>query len=422
MLSFLRRHAAALSCLLALGLFAPQLAGFSQENVAAVTSIRLGGGAPKPGKEGPTRLVLDFDKAVTLRWFTLGTPDRLGIDFPQLDFRAPLNTVEFPAGSLIKAARAGNFRPGTTRMVLDLARPAKVSVFTIPGNTQRGPRLVIDVVPPKPGEKPTDVPPPPDVVTQPVPGVAAASGNSAPVVPRQVVQPQGDKPTPNSKIVIVLDAGHGGVDPGACGRRLCEKNLTLGMALKVQGALDKYGYDVRLTRGKDEYIPLAERVRIAQRQNANLFVSLHADSHPDPAVRGSTVYMVSEKASDREAQRLAQAENEGDIQAGMDLRNESPEVQSILVSLAQRDTMNHSSYLAGNVLKKLSGVTEVRKPDVLFAGFKVLKAPDVPSILVEMGYITNSHEESQFTDPDYRTKLARAIADGIHAYVESQLK
>jgi N-acetylmuramoyl-L-alanine amidase len=418
MTSLFRKPAAAvLACLLVVGLFLPALMGVAQENVAAVSALRM---SQDGGKYPKTRLVLELDKDVTHRWFTLPTPPRLVVDFPQIDFRQPLNELDFPKTSLIKAARAGTFRPGTTRMVLDLARPAKISVFRIPGNTKRGPRVVIDVVAPRPGEAATDVPPPPDVVTQPVPGVPSVAPG-APVVPRQVVQPKG-KSTPNSRIVIVLDAGHGGVDPGACGKHLCEKVLTLNMVQRVQKELEKYGYDILLSRDKDVYVPLAERVRFAQRNNANLFVSMHADSHPDPSVKGSTVYMVSEKASDREAQRLANSENEGDIQAGVDLKNESPEVQSILVSLAQRDTMNHSSYLGQNVLKDIAKVTDVRKRNVLFAGFKVLKAPDVPSVLIEMGYITNAQEENQFRDPAFRTELAHAIANGIHDYVEAQLK
>lgn len=396
------------ACLLFVGFVWPPLLGRAQEPVASVSAVRMGHEA------GRTRLVVELDKQVEYRWFTLPTPPRMVVDFPQVEFGNQLTDLQFAPSSMVKAARAGTFRPGTTRMVLDLAKPSRISVFTIPGNTQRGPRLVVDVMPPKPGEAPTDKPPPEDVVTHEA--APPPQQPEAPVVPKQVVK-KSDAPT-----VIVLDAGHGGVDPGACGKSLCEKNLTLTMVKLVKEHLEKDGYIVKLSRDRDVYVALADRVKFAQRNNANLFVSLHADSHPDRAVKGATVYMVSEKASDREAQRLANSENEGDILAGVDLSHESKEVQNILVSLAQRDTMNHSSYLGQSVLSEMADVTGLRKSQLLFAGFKVLKAPDVPSILVEMGYLTNRQEEQQLANAAYRKKLAAAIAEGIGSYVKAQLR
>lgn len=401
----------AVVCLLFVGFVWPPLLGRAQEPVASVTAIRLG------QESGRTRLVLELDKPVDYRWFTLPTPPRMVVDFPQVEFANRLADVKFPPGSMVKAARAGTFRPGTTRMVLDLEKPARITLFTIPGNTQRGPRLVVDVIPPKPGQEATDKPPPADVVTQ---DAAPPAKPEAPVVPKQVVTDT--RKTDDGAIVVVLDAGHGGVDPGACGKSICEKNLTLTMVKMVRDRLEKQGYTVKLTREKDVFVPLAERVKFAQRNNANLFVSLHADAHPDKDVKGATVYMVSEKASDREAQRLANSENEGDILAGVDLSHESKDVQNILVSLAQRDTMNHSSYLGQSVLSEMADLIGVRKSSLLFAGFKVLKAPDVPSILVEMGYLTNRHEEQQLANPKHREKLADAIAEGIGSYIKAQLR
>jgi N-acetylmuramoyl-L-alanine amidase len=400
---------AVVGCLLAVAAFWPPLLGLAQEPVASVTAIRLG------QEQGRTRLVLELDKPVEYRWFTLPTPPRMVVDFPQVEFANRLADVKFPVGSMVKAARAGNFRPGVTRMVLDLEKPARISLFTIPGNTQRGPRLVVDVIPPKPGQPATDKPPPEDVVTQ---DAAPPAKPEAPVVPKQVVTDS----RKDGAVVVVLDAGHGGVDPGACGKTLCEKNLTLTMVKMVKERLEKEGHVVKLSRDRDVFVPLAERVKFAQRNNANLFVSLHADSHPDKDVKGATVYMVSEKASDREAQRLANSENEGDILAGVDLSHESKEVQNILVSLAQRDTMNHSSYLGQSVLSEMADLIGVRKSSLLFAGFKVLKAPDVPSILVEMGYLSNPSEERQLANPKHREKLADAIAEGIDSYIKAQLR
>lgn len=391
----------------------------AQEPVTYVSDIRV-------GHEGNrTRLVLDLEQNISHRWFTLPTPPRVVIDFPHIEFRKPVSDVVLPVGSMVTGLRAGVFRAGTTRMVLDLKQPARISIFGIPGNTQRGPRLVIDVVPPAKGQAPTNVPPPDEVVTTTPFNPKAQAGENenrqppAPVVPRQVVAPE------NGPVVIVLDAGHGGVDPGACGKsiRLCEKQLTLYMAQQVAKRLGKNkGYKVLLSREKDVYVGLADRVRFAQRHNANLFVSLHADSHPSPQVEGATVYMVSEKASDREAQRLAASENEGDMLAGVDISHESREVQNILMSLTQRDTINHSSYLAQSMIVEMDKVARLRKTTPLFAGFKVLKAPDVPSILVEMGYISNPREERNLSSAAYRDKLAGALAEGVERYIRNHLR
>ncbi|MCP5404688.1 MAG: N-acetylmuramoyl-L-alanine amidase [Pseudomonadaceae bacterium] len=406
----MRMLSVALLCVLALvGHICPV---FAQEPVTWVQDIRIG------QENGRTRIVLDLEGNVNHRWFTLPTPPRVVVDFPAIEFRKPVNEVALPEGSIVTALRAGAFRAGTTRMVLDLKQAARVSVFGIPGNTQRGPRVVIDVVPPKPGQAPTNVPPPAEVVTTTPFTPGKPTQSAAPVVPRQVVQADA------GPITIVLDAGHGGVDPGACGKRirLCEKGLTLYMAKKVQQHLKQKGYKVLLSRDRDVYVGLADRVRFAQRNNANLFVSLHADSHPNAKVEGATVYMVSEKASDREAQRLANSENEGDMLAGVDISHESREVQNILVSLAQRDTMNHSSYLAQSMILEMDKVADLRKKTPLFAGFKVLKAPDIPSILVEMGYLSNAREERNLSNSAYRDKLARALAAGVERYIRTHLK
>lgn len=406
---------AVLCCVVAVvSLVWPPLSGFAQEPVTYVSDIRVG------HENNRTRIVLDLEQNVSHRWFTLPTPPRVVIDFPQIDFRKPVSDVVLPQGSIVTALRAGTFRAGTTRMVFDLKQPARINIFGIPGNTQRGPRLVIDVVPPAKGQAPTNVPPPDEVVTTTpyTPGQTGKQQPPAPVVPRQVVKPD------DGPVTVVLDAGHGGVDPGACGKRvhLCEKGLTLYMAQQVAKRLEKKGYKVLLSRERDVYVGLADRVRFAQRNNANLFVSLHADSHPSPQVEGATVYMVSEKASDREAQRLANSENEGDMLAGVDISHESREVQNILMSLAQRDTMNHSSYLAQSMIIEMDKVARLRKTTPLFAGFKVLKAPDIPSILVEMGYVTNAREEKNLSSSDYRQKLANAIAAGIDRYIRNHLR
>lgn len=413
--------------LVAFAAFVPPLVGNSADGSTTpglVESLRVG----QDG--GRTRLVLQFNKETTekdftFRWFTLPQPARVVVDFGDITFKNSPNLVKLPPAGLAKALRAGRFRPGTVRMVLDLASEGRVNVFGIPPRGGNGPRLVIDLVTLKKGEKPTNVPPPDDVVTQgkaPIIAPTKIEDEPAPVVPPQVTR---DVTTGGrDHVTVVLDAGHGGVDPGACGRtiHLCEKNLTLDMVKLVRDRLRSDKIEVILTRDTDVYIPLPDRPRVAQKNNADLFVSLHADIHPtNSSVKGATVYMVSEKASDKEAARLANSENDRDVMAGVALGKESKEVQNILLSLVQRDTLNNSVYLARSVLDELGGFTEVRKRDVMSAGFRVLKSPDVPSILVEMGYLSNATEERKLADQNYRKKLADTIAHGIRNYIQQNI-
>jgi N-acetylmuramoyl-L-alanine amidase len=395
--------------------------------VATIQHIRVG---QQPG--GAVRLVLEYapqaaDDQLGYRWFTLPQPPRVVLDFPAVTFADSPNFMKLPEGSILKSLRAGRFRPDTVRMVMDLGKPAKVNMFIIPprelGSNVRGQRLVIDIAPVKKGEKPTDIPPPEDVIEAgkaPMVNPRSVADEPAPVVPRQV----NNSARNDRKVVVTLDPGHGGVDPGGCGKvlKVCEKNIVLDVAQMVREHLKREGIQVVLTRDDDRFIPLAERVKIAQRAQSDLFISFHADIHPTKReVIGATTYVVSDKASDREAQRLADKENDGDILAGIAIDRESREVQNILISLVQRETRNNSSYLAQSILSEMGKVTQVRKAEPLFAGFRVLKAPDVPSVLIEMGYLSNPKEERQLASKAFRKKLAARIAAGILAHVKEHV-
>lgn len=426
MLAWMRWPVVAGCVFLLIAALVPPLTGNSQSGDDAsglVSEVRVG----QDG--GRTRIVLEFSQAtekLDYRWFTLPKPARVVVDFADdITFKNSPSLLKLPVDGLADGLRAGRFRPGTVRMVMDLRQQGRVNVFAIPARGGAGPRLVIDLVKLKKGEKPTDVAPPEDVVTQgeaPVVKPTKIEQEPAPVVPPQVTRDVREKNRQHA--TVVLDAGHGGVDPGACSKaiNLCEKNLTLEMVKLVRERLRSDRINVVLTRDTDVFIPLPERPRIAQKVGADLFVSLHADIHPTKSdVKGATVYMVSEKASDREAARLANSENDRDVMAGVALANESEEVQNILISLVQRDTLNSSTYLGRSVLKELDGFTEVRKKDLLYAGFRVLKSPDVPSILVEMGYLSNPTEARSLADEGYRKKLADTIAKGIRGYVEEHV-
>jgi len=409
-MSFLRPYAPAIFILsLLLTFFAvwppAQVEAQQGFDVPLVQEVRV-------GRHGDTtRIVLEFASDVLNKpeyyWFTLPEPARVVLDFTEVRFAQPLNDVELPDNSLVKGMRAGLFRPGTTRMVLDLAKGARVNVFALPVGA-RGHRLVIDVGAVGKGQVATNVPPPADVVT---------FAQAPAAVPAEVTT---ESKKANHRVMVTLDPGHGGVDPGGCGKGgLCEKGLVLEVGKLVRERLARKNIDVVMTRDTDIFIPLAERVRIGQRAQSDLFVSLHADIHPtNRSVSGATVYMVSEKASDKEAARLAKSENAGDILAGVALQEESREVQGILLSLVQRETMNGSSYLAQSLIGHLDAAVPVRKKSPLFAGFRVLKAPDVPSVLVELGYLSNPREEKLMRTKAYREKLADAVAQGILAYVQ----
>jgi N-acetylmuramoyl-L-alanine amidase len=214
--------------------------------------------------------------------------------------------------------------------------------------------------------------------------------------------------------MIVIDAGHGGVDPGALGNGVMEKNITLAVALALKKELLASGrYRVALTRDSDIYIPLRDRFKIARDNGADLFISLHADSHNDPFMRGASVYTLSETASDAEAADLANQENKSDIIAGVDLSKQSGMVTDILIDLAQRDTINQSNTFAVSLVSELKSDTLMLEHSHRSAGFAVLKAPDVPSVLIEMGYVSSQKDEALLSDKQHQSRLARAIRRAI---------
>jgi N-acetylmuramoyl-L-alanine amidase len=260
------------------------------------------------------------------------------------------------------------------------------------------------------------------------PPLERAAGESSPVkqaaMPAPAPQPQPladseprTRPT-NAIPVVVIDPGHGGVDPGATGvSGIYEKYITLAVARELKTVLEKGGrYKVHLTRDRDVFIRLRDRIAIARQYGADLFISLHADSVANPALKGLSVYTLSQTASDNEAQALADKENKADLIAGIDLSHESADVANILIDLAQRETMNRSAVFAGGVVDEVGRETVLLGNTHRFAGFAVLKAPDVPSVLVELGYLSNEAEERNLRQPEYRTKLTRAVARSIDRF------
>jgi N-acetylmuramoyl-L-alanine amidase len=349
------------------------------------------------------QFAVELSDPIAAQVFTLANPNRVVIDMPEVLWRVQADAR--PSGrGIIRSYRYGLFRKGDFRFVVDLGGPTKLSEpKLLPPEGGTGFRLVFDFEP---------------TTAEDFAAHAGWPPNAAPVAGTAVAR----LPTPaNSaaKRIIVIDAGHGGVDPGTHGSSgLQEKDLVLTVAKGVRTALEATGrYRVQLTRDSDVFIPLRERVNIARAARGDLFVSLHADSNDHREIRGASVYTLSEDASDKEAARLAEKENMSDAIAGVDLIGENSPVASILIDLAQRDTMNRSVRFAENVLGALPAATTVRPTSPhRSAGFAVLKAPDVPSVLVELGYLTNTDDERVMISQTWRMHVAQAIAGAIDAH------
>lgn len=365
-----------------------------------ITEIRVG------KHDDHTRFVLDVSQKVDFNVFTLADPYRVVIDFPEVGWRIDTAAAKSAVG-LMKGYRYGLYRPGRSRMVVDLSGPATLAnKFLLPPEGQRQYRLVLDLVP-------TDR----ATYLKSAGWPATAALDTPSVLEEPPVDPVAEKPR-NVQRVIVIDAGHGGVDPGATGvSGALEKDLVLSLATTVRDALESTGkYKVVMTRDTDIFLSLKARVAVGRRARADLFVSIHADSAPGSEARGASVYTLSERASDREAEALARAENQSDVIAGVDLTNESDIVTSILIDLAQRETKNSSVKFAQALVPELQHAGGVTQRSHRFAGFMVLKAPDVPSVLIEVGYLSSVHDESEMKTRRWRSNMASAIGNAVDAY------
>ena len=331
-------------------------------------------------------IIINTGAAEAQKIFFLESPNRLVVDLP-LE-RAPKVSLPSPyQGQLIQSVRSGQFDPQTVRLVFELTSPA-----TLVSKAQTKDGITITI---------------------------AQEGSTKSI--RKTASNKKSKTLPKpEKPMIVIDPGHGGQDPGTIGARSTrEKDIVLQYAKALKAALLKTGkYRVKLTRDTDVFIVLRDRVKIARANKATIFISLHADSSPMFAARGLSVYTVSEKASDAEAEALAARENKVDVLADMDLSEERQDVADILISLAQRETKNQSSILADHLVAALGERVHLLENTHRFAGFAVLKAPDVPSVLVETGFLSHKEEEKMLKTKNYQDKLVAGIVAGIDAYFQ----
>jgi N-acetylmuramoyl-L-alanine amidase len=363
--------------------------------------------------EDRTRFVVELSDPVNMRTFTLANPNRVVIDMPAVQWR--LSGPPRPTGfGAVKSYRYGLFRTGNSRFVIDLNQPVSVSdALVLPPQDGYGYRVVIDLFPTTQDKFNQSAGWPADLKARENAAEQVASASPAPVV----IAHQDEKK------IIVLDPGHGGIDSGTNGvNGLMEKDLVLDVGTRLARVLQARGnYVVHMTRDTDTFIPLNERVNIGRSWHADLFVSLHADSNPDASVNGASVYTLSEKGSDKEAARLAKEENQSDAIAGVDLSAQNSEVAPILIDLAQRDTINRSNRFAQTVVGELSHATDIlpRQPH-RSAAFVVLKAPDVPAVLIELGYLSNETDATQMLTARWRDGVAEAIAGAIDRHFAPQ--
>lgn len=360
------------------------------------------------------RVVLDMDKSVNYRVFLLNDPKRVVVDLDDAEIKS-LQT-KF-SNQVVAQTRVGRMSNNDKRIVMELSRPATVKkAFILPAQGGQNWRLVIDLVMATNAQFADKI------------GNKYALTNNTNFSPSEEKQSSGwfgfdsskEKTVAktNRKRIIVLDPGHGGKDPGAIGAygKTYEKNITLAMGKELKQVLQNKGYIVYLTRDRDIFIPLRQRTKIAQKYKADLFMSLHADSAQNRNATGLSVYTLSDTASDKEAAALAERENKADIIGGIDLGGNTKEVNDILISLSQTDTRNKSSKYATYLVQEMTRSVKVLKNTHRFAGFAVLKAPDIPSILLEMGYLSNRTEEANLKTQSYRKKLAEAAARAIDKY------
>jgi N-acetylmuramoyl-L-alanine amidase len=362
------------------------------------TDVRLG------GDDTQTRFVVDLSQKIDVAAFTLADPYRVVIDLPQVTFKLPAKAGEQGRG-LVKAFRFGLIMQGGSRIVLDTTGPVRLDkAFALAAAAGQPARLVLDLVA-------TDRDSFLRNITMQDRSARSSSKTSISAPPEAA----GD-----ARPLIVVDPGHGGIDNGTkSGNGQDEKDIVLAFGQVLRDRLEKTGkYRVAMTRSDDTFIPLDERVRFARARKASLFISIHADSIPrnEGQAEGASVYTLSTHASDAEAARLAEVENKSDVIAGVDLSAEPNDVASILIDLAQRETKAFSLQFARDLVSELRATTRLHMHPLKSAGFIVLKAPDVPSVLVELGYMSTKDDLVHLMSADWRARTADSLVHGVDTF------
>jgi N-acetylmuramoyl-L-alanine amidase len=382
-------------------------------NFPIASDVRLAGDSKQ------TRFVLDLDKAIQFSAFALADPYRVVVDMPQVSFQLAAGVGTAGRG-LVKAFRYGLVMPGGSRIVFDLTGPAKIAnSYLLDAANGQPPRLVLEL---EEVDRTTFVQ---SLAVESRPELRPAIADAADIAAaaEAAAAPKPAAPA-DLRPVVVIDPGHGGIDNGTQASGESEKNLVLGFGLALRDRIEKSGkYRVVMTRTDDTFIPLADRVQIARNQAAALFVSIHADAlpHHEGDAQGATIYTLSDRASDAEAERLAEAENKADAIGGVNLTEEPTEVADILIDLAQRETRTFSNRFARLLMGEMKNTVRMHKHPLKSAGFKVLKAPDVPSVLIELGYVSNKGDLEHLVSENWRSRTVGSMAQAIDTFFAKRL-
>ncbi len=375
----------------------------------AVTELRMAGDATR------TRMLLELDRDTNIRWFLLRAPHRLVIDMPTAKFHVEAASTE-PRG-LVSRVQFGQLDETTSRLIFSSDGPFAVESVDVlanqnaDGENAGGFRLVTDIVAASQEE------------------FEAALSEQIQSTGSTLAAPRGDRigepdaaETTRRPFTIVIDPGHGGIDSGAEGvSGTQEKTITLAFALELRKALEDTGlYRVEMTRDKDIFLRLDERVRVARQNNADLFISVHADSIRLKGIKGATVYTVSDQASDAESAATALRENLSDEIAGIQVAEDKGDVADILVDLIRRETHRFSMSFARTLVGELSNTVNLINNPHRFAGFRVLKAPDVPSVLLELGYLSNAEDEEKLRDPVWRAEAIASVTSAVSVFAKAR--
>ncbi len=367
-------------------------AAFALPSVAAATQIR---NARLWRSDGKLRLVFDLSGPVQYKTFSLSAPERLIIDLSDAGLSGDFSQLALGDG-VIRSIRSGHFGKGDTRIVLDLSVPVQLNSFLLPPQDGQGHRLVLDLKTgaPLPSSSPAE------------PAVAIAKAH------------------PMRDVIVVVDPGHGGKDPGAIGAKgEREKDVVLSIAQLLARRLKREkGFDVKLVRNDDFFVPLRKRVDIARKHNADMFISVHADAAPRLTASGASVYCLSEGgATSATARFMAQRENGADLLGAtslLNLKDKDPMLAGVILDMSMNATLAASLELGNTVLGSLAGITTLHQKRVEQAGFAVLKSPDVPSILVETGFISNARDSQRLVTARHQQAVADGLFEGLQRYFQ----
>lgn len=379
--------------------------GATGRTAAGTAAFPVASAVRLAGDENHTRFIVDLSRKIGLRAFTLANPGRVVVDIPQVSFELPPKTGEVGRG-LVKAFRFGLVMAGGSRLVIDLKHPVRIERAHVlePANGQPA-RLVLDLA---------------KVDRDTFLRTIALENRSGASRGAKRAASNGKAKSNDPRPLIVIDPGHGGIDFGTKARTgETEKEMVLAFGLMLRDKVVQSGkYRVLMTRTDDTFVPLSERVDMARAREAALFLSIHADAlaRGDGEARGASIYTLSENASDAEAARLAEAENKADIISGVDLSTEPNDVADILIDLAQRETKTYSVNFARTLVGEMKNVARMNKNPMRSAGFRVLKAPDVPSVLVELGFVSDRQDLKQLTSEAWRRRAADSIVLAIDSF------